>query len=217
MSPSWNLLSYPALDQKRRRRHRVTTTLAGLLLGALMAWITGHVMSDALQRSQLAHVQLQAQWSELSQQSRQQQQREVAAEKNRQQEQHLHWISRQHQAWSALDEGLQRQSQDASWRLSRLQLESGQLTLSGWSRDVDSLSAVRKDLSGHLFAHIPFPIAANDPPVELLRQTSISTRVALDPKGPLEAGGLEFVWESPWPGPKSLGTSARQPAHGSRP
>ena len=210
-------MNYPALHQQRRRRHRVTTTLVGAVLGALMAWMTGHEMANALKRSQLQHTQLQAQWLELSQQSRQQQQREGAAEKNRQQVQFLNSISRQHQAWAALHEGLQKQTQGASWRLSRLQLESGQLTLSGWSSDLDSLSAVRKDLTAYLQVHVAVPVVANDPSGDLLRQTSISTRGTLASKGPLDASGIEFVWQSHWLGLKPPGTSVRQPAHGTRP
>lgn len=182
-----------------------------------MAWMTGHGMADALKRSQLQHTQLQAQWLALSQQSRQQQQKEDAAEKNRQQVQFLNSISRQHQAWAALHEGLQKQTQGTSWRLLRLQLESGQLTLSGWSSDLDSLSAVRKDLTAYLQAHVVVPVVANDPSVDLLRQTSISTRGTLASKGPLDAGGIEFVWQSPWPGLQPPGISVRQPAHGTRP
>jgi hypothetical protein len=49
---SWNLLSFPALAQRRRQRHRFRTSLAGCLLGVVMSWVTAQWISLELERMQ---------------------------------------------------------------------------------------------------------------------------------------------------------------------
>jgi hypothetical protein len=199
MSSSWNLLNYPALRQQRRKKHRVITSLAGLALGTGMTWATVQGLEGALKRWRLQHSQLQAQWIQLSQQIKQEQQKAVAFEKKQQQVQHLSGITQQHQAWAALNEALRSEAADVTWRLSRLQMESGQLELSGWSRDFDSLSATRQKLTTHLQNHVSEPEAASPLPGDLVRQTSIATRGAHTHVRAEEVMGIEVVWVSPWP------------------
>ena len=217
MSMPWNLLNYPALRQRRRRRHQVITSLAGWVIGSLMAWATVHGLEGSLKRWRMQHAQFQAQWIERSQQLRQEQQRVMALERNRQEAQYLSLITRQHQAWTALNEVLRSEAAGTSWRLSRLQLESGKLELNGWSRDFDSLGDTRQKLMGNLQGHLPQPDVAGYPPLELVRQTSVTTRGGHDNERVEEAIGVEFVWVSSWPALKSLNAAARSSGIGARP
>ena len=217
MSTSWNLLNYPALRQKRRRKHRISSSLAGLLLGLGLAWATVQAMQSALQRWRMQHVQLQAQWNERSQQLQHAKQQAVAIDQQRQQVQQLGWITRQHQAWAALNAALRSQAADVSWRLSRLHMESGKLELSGWSRDFDRLNATRQTLTAHLQGPLSEPGATRPLPGDLVLQTSVANRGvhAQDPAGQLM--GVEFVWLSPWPVFKPLNATARPADTAARP
>lgn len=217
MSTSWNLLNYPALRQKRRRKHRISSSIAGLLLGLGLAWATVQAMQSALQRWRMQHVQLQAQWNERSQQLQHAQQQAVAIDQQRQQVQQLGGITRQHQAWAALDEALRRQAADVSWRLSRLHMESGKLELSGWSRDFDRLNATRQTFTAHLQDPLSEPGATRPLPGDLVRQTSVATRGAHAQDSAEQVMGIEFVWLSPWPVFKPLNASARPVDTAARP
>lgn len=219
MSPSWNLLNYPTLHQQRRRRQRTITTLAGLAAGASMAAATFQGLNTSLQdlRAQQGH--LQAQWLQASQAMKREQQEVAARDAHRQQAQHLQHIMQQHQAWAALYEALLSQAQDGSWRLSRLQLASGTLELGGWSRDFEHLNAAREKLMTHLQGHLPAPspVPATQAPVDLVRQTSLVTRVEPSLGGAVDAMGVEFAWVSPWPTLPPSGLPAQRPGAGGRP
>ena len=237
MSLSWNLLNYPALHQKRRRRHRIITSLAGLVVGALMAGASLFWMERSLQglRSQQAH--LEAQWNEASQRLKLEQQQAAGRESSQQQAQHLRQVLQQHQAWTSLNQALHSEAQEDSWRLVRLQLAPGKLELSGWSRDFDALNASRHRLMVHLQAAWPESVApstaanlspngspneahhvAPTPPSnERVRQTSVSVRGGPDLDRLKDTEGLEFVWVSPWPTFKSMAASAKSMAQGATP
>lgn len=217
MNPSWNLLSYPTLHQQRRRRHRMLTSLAGLAVGAGLAAATLHALQAELPALRAQQAQLQAQWLEAQQQTKLRQQQKVASDTRRQQALHLQHITLQHQAWAALYDALTRQAPGDAWRLSRLQLESGQLELSGWSRDFDHLNAHRDRLSRHLQAHWPAPVASAPGPSVAFRQNSVVTRLGPSPGGAGSDTGLEFVWVSPWPAWPPAGLPGRQAGAGSRP
>lgn len=217
MIASWNLLNYPALRQQRRRRHRITTSFAGLLLGLGLAWATAEAMQSALQRWRMQHVQLQAQWNERSQQLQHAKQQAVAIDQQRQQVQQLGWITRQHQAWAALNEALRSQAADVSWRLSRLHMESGKLELSGWSRDFDRLNATRQTLTAHLQGPLSEPGATRPLPGDLVLQTSVANRGAHAQDSAGQLMGVEFVWLSPWPVFKPLNATARPADTAARP
>jgi Tfp pilus assembly protein PilN len=241
MSLSWNLLNYPALHQKRRRRHRITTSLAGLVVGALMAGASLFWMERSLQGLRLQQAHLQAQWGEARQQLKLEQQQAAARESSRQQMQHLRQVLGQHQAWSALNQALLLEAQEDSWRLVRLQLEPGKLELSGWSRDFEALNASRRRLTDHLQAAWPESLAqstaAHVAPseaqhvtpssakgralsttsTEQVRQTSVSVRGGPDMNSFKNAAGLDFVWVSPWPTFKSMAAPAQSMAQGATP
>lgn len=217
MSQAWNLLNYPALHQQRRRRHRTITTLAGLAVGTLMAAVTLDGLDKSLQRVRLQHTQLQAQWQAVSQQRQREQLQVAARDAHRLQAQHLQQITQQHQAWAALYGVLRSQAQDASWRLSRLQLESGRLELGGWGRDYEHVNATRQQLSSHLQAHLPAPVSSSQAAVDLVRQTSVVARVAAGQASPADGMGLEFAWVSAWPVFLPPGSTAPKPGAGARP
>jgi hypothetical protein len=241
MSLSWNLLNYPALHQKRRRRHRITTSLAGLAVGALMAGASLFWMDKSLQGLALQKAHLQAQWRETSQALQLEQQQAAAGERSRQQTQHLHQVLQQHQAWAALNQALHSKAQEDSWRLVRLQLASGQLELSGWGRDFDTLNASRQRLTEQLQAAWPESLApsnvANVAPLEArpmapssvkgtapstalserVRQTSVSVRGGSDLDSLKGTAGLEFVWVSPWPTFKPVAAPAKSMSQGAAP
>ena len=241
MSLSWNLLNYPAFHQKRRRRHRITTSLAGLVVGALMAGASLFWMERSLQGLRLQQAHLQAQWDEASQHLKLEQQQAAARESSRQQTQHLRQVVQQHQAWAALNQALLSEAQEDSWRLARLQLAPGKLELSGWSRDFDALNASRHRLMAHLQAAWPESVAptntANVSPSgsthvapnsvtgtspspssnEWVRQTSVSVRGGPDLNSLKDTAGLEFVWVSPWPTFKTMAAPAKSMAQGATP
>ncbi|WP_353246417.1 hypothetical protein [Limnohabitans sp.] len=241
MSLSWNLLNYPALHRQRRRRHRITTSLVGLAVGALMAGASLFGLEKSLQglRLQLAH--LQSQWGEASQQLKLEQQQAAASESSRLQTQHLRQVLEQHQAWMALNQALLSEAQDDSWRLARLQLAPGKLELGGWSRDFDALNASRQRLTEQLQAAWPVsPVPATAAKVaphearpvapsavkgpapspssnERVHQTSVSVRAGSALDSLKEAAGLEFVWVSPWPTFKPMAAPAKSMAQGATP
>lgn len=233
MSVSWNLLNYPALHQQRRRRHRIITSLAGLAMGALVAGASSQAVQRSTQSLHLQHTQLQAQWHEVSQQLKLEQQQAAQRDRHRQQTQHLRQIADQHRAWAGLHEALLSEAADGTWRLTRLQLDPGQLALSGWSRDFDTLSATRHTLSAQLQAHWPpglTPAAASSgalnagtgtaprpSPVEWVRQTSVSARGGSGVVGGSDPLGVEFVWASPWPTFKTMATNAKGASKGDAP
>jgi len=245
MSLSWNLLNYPALHQQRRRRHRIATSLAGLAVGALMAGASLYWLERASQGLRLQQTHLQAQWGEASQQLKLEKQQAAALDSSRQQTQHLRQVLEQNQAWVALNQALLSAAQEGSWRLVRLQMESGKLELSGWSRDFESLNASRHRLtsqlqaawpesvapataasvSPHVSPHEPRPVAPssvkgqapNTPLTEWVRQISVSVRGGPDPDSLKDAAGLDFVWVSPWPTFTPMAPAAKSMAQGTPP
>jgi hypothetical protein len=217
MSQSWNLLNYPTLHQQRRRRHRAITTLAGLVVGALLAAATLKGLEGSLQHLRLQQAQLQAQWLKVSQERKREQQQVAAREAHRQQALFLQQITQQHQAWAALYEVMLSQVDHAAWRLSRLQLESGKLELVGWSRDFEHLNATRGKLMTHLQSHLPEPLPSSLAPQDLVRQTSVVSRVDPGHGGALDAKGVEFVWVSRWPVLQPSSPPAQKTGSGDRP
>jgi hypothetical protein len=225
MSSSWNLLNYPALHQQRRRRHRIITTLAGLAMGALMAGISLWALEKSVQGLRVQQTELQAQWLASSQQQKLAQQRVAEQERNRQQTQHLSKIAQQHHVWTGLNQALHSEVQNATWRLTRLKLEPGNMELSGWSRDFDALKSSRHQLMAQLEAHWPksvTPAADSIPmpgsaPTEWVRQTSVNVPAGQALDGATHPQGLEFVWVSPWPTLKPLTARVQNVAQGDVP
>jgi hypothetical protein len=245
MSLSWNLLNYPALHQQRRRRHRIVTSLVGLVVGVLMAGASLVWVERSSQDLRLQQAHLQALWGEASQQLKLEKQQAAALDSSRQQAQHLRQVTEQHQAWAALNQALLSEAQGDSWRLVRLQMEPGKLEFSGWSRDFDALNASRHRLtsqlqapwpesvapataasvSPHVSPHEARPVAPSSvkgptpktPLIERVRQTSVSVRGGSDPDGLKDASGLDFVWVSPWPTFKPMAAAAKGIAQGTTP
>jgi hypothetical protein len=225
MSSSWNLLNYPALHQQRRRRHRIITTLAGLAMGALMAGISLWALEKSVQGLRVQQTELQAQWLASSQQQKLAQQRVAEQERNRQQTQHLWQIAQQHRVWTGLSEALHSEVQNATWQLTRLQLEPGKMELSGWSHDFNALKSSKHRLMAQLEAHWPKSVTpaadsdatAGSAPTEWVRQTSINIPAGQALDGATHPQGVEFVWVSPWPSLKPLAAGVQSVAKGAVP
>lgn len=217
MSQTWNLLHYPALHQQRRRRQRALTALLGLAVGALLAAATLNWLEGASRLLRMQQAQLQAQWLQVSQQLQHEQQQVAARDAQRQQALFLQQITQQHQAWAALHGFVLSQVPHGSWRLSRLQLESGQLELGGWSRDFAHLNATRQQLTTHLQSQLPAHWPAHQAPVDLVRQTSVVSQDAPGHVDAKNAVGLEFAWTSRWPVLQAPGQTPQKPASGDKP
>jgi len=225
MSVSWNLLNYPALHQQRRRRHRIITSLAGLAMGTLMAAISLWAIEKSVQGLRVQQTELQAQWLSVSQQQKLAQQSVAEQDRNRQQTQHLWQIAQQHHVWTGLNEALQSEAQNATWRLTRLQLEPGKMELNGWSRDFDALKSSKHRLMAQLEAHWPKSVTpAVEPnatpssaPTEWVRQTSVNIPPGQVLDGTIHPQGVEFVWVSPWPKLKPLTAGVQSVGKGAVP
>ena len=58
---AFNLLSYPALASQRRKRHRLWTSLAGLVVGSVLAGWAAQRVQETADQSEQALRRLQAQ------------------------------------------------------------------------------------------------------------------------------------------------------------
>jgi len=190
---AFNLLSYPALASQRRKRHRLWTSLAGLVVGSVLAgWAAQRVQEtadqseQALRRLQAQLTAQQALWGEV-------QKNQLAQQKWQVQSAHLAQIQRQHALWQALHQALQHEMAPGSVQLMRLQLEAKHLELHGNARDVQRMDEVRHALSAHLAQHLPSAMVLSS----LVVLPSTSMKVAAQAKA--SAPTLEFVWQSVWP------------------
>jgi len=170
-----NLLNHPGLAHQRRVFHRWWTSLAGLLVGSLLAW-AGHQWQIAeTLRLQEAHKALQSAWLAHTQQAQ-----EAARQQTRQRVQmaqavHLQGIASHQQAWVAVHEHLQVMA-EKGLRLSRLKSEAGQVTLHGEVNRFEAMAEARQSLSERWGQE--------------LNLKEVST-------GP--ASQVSFVWETTWP------------------
>jgi predicted phage gp36 major capsid-like protein len=173
---SLNLLNHPGLARQQRVFHRWWSSLAGLVVGILLAWVWQHGL--AIETAQLHQEQSRLQEAL---RARQQQAQEADREQNRlrwqaEQAGQLQQISEHQQAWVRLHESLQEEARDRGLRLVRLQSEAEKIELHGAMQSVDAVSEVRQSLS----AQWPHPLGL----------TSMTV-------GP--AGEVNFVWQTQWP------------------
>jgi Tfp pilus assembly protein PilN len=190
---AFNLLSYPALASQRRKRHRLWTSLAGLVVGSVLAGWTAQMVQETANQSEQALRRLQAQLTAQQALWGEAQKNQLAQQKWQVQSAHLAQIQRQHARWQALHQALQHEMGPGSVQLMRLQLEAKHLELHGNARDVQRMDEVRHALSAHLAQHLPAAMVLSS----LVVLPSASIKVAAQAKA--SAPTLEFVWQSVWP------------------
>ena len=173
---SLNLLNHPGLAHQQKVFHRVWSSLAGLVVGTLLAWGWQHGLAIETQR--LQHEQTR--WQQAVR-ARQQQAQAAAREQMRlsgqaEQAGQLQKIAEHQQVWVSLHESLQQEAQDRGLSLQRLQSDAEKIELHGTVQRIDAVSEVRQSLS----AQWPQPLTL----------TSLTA-------GP--AGELHVVWHAHWP------------------
>lgn len=171
-----NLLNHPGLARQQRVFHRWWSSLAGLLVGASLAWGWQHWQAIETAQLQLEEGRLRG-----ALRARQQQAQEAALQQTRlrwqaEQARQLQQIAEHQQAWVHLHDSLQLEAKDRGLRLLRLQFEAEKIELHGTMKRVGAVSEVRQSLS----AQWPQPL--------------VLTSMTVGP-----ADDVNFVWQSQWP------------------
>lgn len=176
MTSSLNLLNHPGQARQQKVFYRWWSSLAGLVVGILLAWVWQHGLA-------IETAQLHQEKSRLQEalRARQQQVQEAARAQTglrwqAEQAGQLQQIAEHQQAWMRLHESLQEEAQDRGLRLVRLQSEAEKIELHGTVQGFNVESEVRQSLS----AQWPHPLGL--------------TSMAVGP-----AGEVNFVWHAHWP------------------
>lgn len=177
MMRALNLLHYPSQVRQRKVFHRYWTSLAGVLLGGVLAWSWLHWLD--LQTEWLLQEQkrLQASLASRTQMAKDVARSHTQSRVQAEQLAHLRQVEQHQQAWVALHHSLQTQAAQSGLRLERLQAESEKIELQGTGVQVGAIIQVQQRLSDRL-----------DHPLVL---TSITTT-------PNE--GVGFILQAKWPG-----------------
>ena len=176
-----NLLHHPGLARQQKVFYRWWSSLVGLVVGILLAWVWQHGL--AIETAQLHQEQsrlqeaLRARQQEAQQADREQTRLRWQAEQAGQ----LQQIAEHQQAWMHLHESLQEEAQDRGLRLVRLQSAAEKIELHGTMQGINAESEVRQSLS----AQWPHPLGL----------TSMTV-------GP--AGEVNFVWHAQWPNAQAV-------------
>lgn len=189
-----NLLNYPGLARQQRVFHRWWTSLAGLVVGSLVAWGWQHGL--VIETAQLQREQSRLQGALRASQLHAQ---EVAHEQTR-----MHWqteqagqlrqIAEHQQAWTSLYDSLQQEARDRGLRLVRLQTEAEKIELHGTMQGIGAVSEVRQSLS----AQWPQPL--------------VLTGMSVGP-----SGEVNFVLQTHWPNAQGVLPPTPVNAKGARP
>ena len=176
MTHSLNLLNHPGLARQQKVFYRWWSSLAGLVVGILLAWVWQHGL--AIETAQLHQEQSRLQEALRARQQQVQEADRAQTWLRWQAEQagQLQQIAEHQQAWMHLHESLQEEAQDRGLRLVRLQSEAEKIELHGTMQGINAESEVRQSLS----AQWPHPLGL----------TSMTV-------GP--AGEVNFVWHAHWP------------------
>lgn len=176
MTHSLNLLNHPGLARQQKVFYRWWSSLAGLVVGILLAWVWQHGL--AIETAQLHQEQSRLQEALRARQQQVQEADRAQTWLRWQAEQagQLQQIAEHQQAWMRLHESLQEEAQDRGLRLVRLQSEAEKIELHGTMQGINAESEVRQSLS----AQWPHPLGL----------TSMTV-------GP--AGEVNFVWHAQWP------------------
>lgn len=176
MTRSLNLLNHPGLARQQRVFHRWWSSLAGLVVGTLLAWGWQHGLATETAQLQQAQSRLQEALRARQQQAQEADRAQTRLRWQAEQAGQLQQIAEHQQAWVRLHESLQEEARERGLRLVRLQSEAEKIELHGAMQGVDAVTEVRQSLS----AQWPQPLGL----------TSMTA-------GP--AGEVNFVWQAQWP------------------
>lgn len=189
MNTAFNLLNYPIQARERRLRWRVVSSLAGWLMGMLlagMAWYALQLERDALRAE---HDRLQAHSAQRRAQAGDEQTRQEALATAQAQQELLTRVQQHQQAWVRLYKAVEQEARLGGWVLERLHVEGDRLVLQGRVREARGLAASQVRMSEAL--RIPLTwVSLVAGPAEL-NDRHQSEQV--------------FVWQGAWP---ALSTSA---------
>lgn len=171
----FNLLSHPGLAQQRRVFHRWWSSLAGVLVGCLLAWGGQQWLRAETYRAQQSHRQLQSEWLSRTQHIQDVKQRQTQQRLQVEQAAHLQQIALHQEAWMAMHERLQ-QLAVGGLRLSRLQSEAGHVAWHGEFNRFEAMAAARQSLSDQLGQEVSLKDVSTGP-----------------------ASQVNFVWQTTWP------------------
>jgi hypothetical protein len=190
---SLNLLNHPSQAHERRVFHRWWSSLAGVLVGSLLAWGWQQWQMAQTLRLQQAQHQLQVALRAGTQQAKETARQQTQQRWQTQQAAHLQQIAQHQQAWMAVHDQLQAVAEVQGLRLSRLQSDAGQMELQGEMRRFEAMADARQSLSDQLGQAIT------------LKNVTVSP-----------ASQVSFVWQAAWSDLHSASSApASVPAAGS--
>ena len=197
---AFNLLQYPALVSQRRRLHRRWTSLAGLVVGSLMAlwWMAG-VHEQRLHLEQ-ERALLQSRMKQLQTQLATDKARHAKHTTWQQQAAHVQALKVELQAWEDLHQALLQEVGPDSVQLLRFQFDSQTLELHGQAINLQRMAQAQARLS------VPLADPARDKAWTLV---SLLNAAGADNAAP--SATQEFVWQAHWP---QLGASRVAAASG---
>lgn len=171
-----NLLHYPSLVRQQKLFHHWWTSMAGVLLGGMLAW--GWLQWQDIQTHNLQQTQSRLQASLTA---RKQQSKEAAVGQTQSRLQaaqliQLAQIAQHQQAWLSLHDQLQTQARRHGVQLNRLQFEAEKIELHGTAAQVAAMTDAQQSLS----AQLQHPLGLS----------SLTTG---------EHAGVDFVWQTHLP------------------
>jgi hypothetical protein len=171
----FNLLNHPGLAQQRRVFHRGWSSVAGVIVGCLLAWSVQQWQKAETLRLQLASRYLQSEWLARTQQSKDQAHQQSLQRLQVEQAAHLQQIAMHQQAWMAVHERMQEMAV-GGLRLSRLQSDTGHVAWHGEFSRFEVMAAARQSLSDQLGQNVTLKDMTTGP-----------------------ASQVGFVWQTTWP------------------
>lgn len=189
MSTAFNLLQYPMQARQRRLRWRVLSSLAGLLMGLLLAGMAWHVLRLDRDALQAEHDRLQAHSVQRRAQAGDEKARQEALATAQAQLALLTRVQQHQQAWGRLYQAVLQEAGKGGWALERLQVDGDRLELQGRIREPQGLAAAQARMSEALQMPLTLSSLVTSP-------THLNDQ---------HTGDQAFVWQGPWP---ELPTSA---------
>lgn len=171
----FNLLSHPGQAQQRKVFHRCWSSVAGLLVGCLLAWLGQQWQKAETLRLQQANSQLQSAWLARTQQAQAAAQQQTRQRVQMAQAALLQKIALHQQAWMSVHERLLDMAEEGL-RLSRMQSDADHVTWHGAFKRFEDMAVARQNLS---------------------EQWGLAVSLKDLSTGP--ASQVRFVWESTWP------------------
>ncbi len=177
MMRALNLLHYPSQARQKKVFHRCWTSLAGVLLGGVLAWSWLHWLDLQTEQLQQEQKRLQTSLASRTQMAKDAARRHTQSRVHAEQLAHVRQVAQHQQAWVALHESLQTQARQSGLRLERLQVESEKIELQGTGVHVEAITQAQQKLSDQL-----------DHPLALTSITATPT------------AGVGFILQAKWSG-----------------